>query len=196
MAMTCNRCIQFSQWKLMKRRVYIYIYNIDLIEYSLTYYVRVSISANRVVAVVVVVASPIRYWYYYYCYYHWTYSLMNWLSLALQSMMTRRPGRAIISTFQHQIDVMRSLLMALGRVCCVWIKLTKEHVHWFRVIIINVFNYLESGSHSSCVSSVDNSVSVDVAEWAWFGVDGRLVLSNLRQVHRRSMNFNNNLKSN
>lgn len=50
--------------------------------------------------------------------------------------------------------------------------------------------HLESGSHSSCVSSVDNSVSVDVAEWAWFGVDGRLVLSNRRHVHRRSTDFN------
>lgn len=52
--------------------------------------------------------------------------------------------------------------------------------------IIKNCNHLESGNHSSCVSNVDSSVSVDVAEWAWFGVDGKLVLSNRRHVHRRS----------
>jgi hypothetical protein len=38
--------------------------------------------------------------------------------------------------------------------------------------------YLDSGSHNSWVliSKVDNSVSVEPAEWAWFGVDGKLVL--------------------
>lgn len=49
--------------------------------------------------------------------------------------------------------------------------------------------YLESGNQSSCVSSVDSSVSVDVPEWAWFGVDGRLVFNNRRHVQRRSVFF-------
>lgn len=45
-------------------------------------------------------------------------------------------------------------------------------------------SYLDSGSHNSCVliSSVDNSVSVEPAEWAWFGVDGKLLLMNRFQV--------------
>lgn len=46
--------------------------------------------------------------------------------------------------------------------------------------------YLESGSQSSWVSRVDSSVSVDVAEWAWLGVDGRLVFNRRRHVHLRS----------
>lgn len=56
--------------------------------------------------------------------------------------------------------------------------------------------YLESGSHSSWVSRVDSSVSVDVAEWAWLGVDGRLVFNRRRHVHLRSdRNEDNNSKN-
>lgn len=47
--------------------------------------------------------------------------------------------------------------------------------------------YLDSGSHKSCVSKVDRSVSVEVAECAWWvGVEGRLLFKNFFQVERRS----------
>ncbi len=44
--------------------------------------------------------------------------------------------------------------------------------------------YLDSGNHNSWVliSKVDKSVSVEAAEWAWFGVDGRLFFINRLHV--------------
>lgn len=51
----------------------------------------------------------------------------------------------------------------------------------------SITSYLDSGSHSSWVSNVDRSVSVEVAEWAWWvGVVGRLVFRNFFQVERLS----------
>lgn len=49
--------------------------------------------------------------------------------------------------------------------------------------------YLDSGNHNSWVliSSVDNSVSVEAAECAWFGVDGKLFLINRFHVLLRSI---------
>lgn len=48
--------------------------------------------------------------------------------------------------------------------------------------------------HNSCVSIVVNSVSVEAAEWACWGVVGLplVAFSNLRHVQRRSVNFQNN----
>lgn len=64
-----------------------------------------------------------------------------------------------------------------------------NEVAWFIALIETIFKaYLDSGNHSSCVliSRVDSSVSVEPAECAWLGVDGRLVLMNRFHVFLRS----------
>lgn len=111
-------------------------------------------------------------------------------------VMKRHLSRAKVSAFRPRTDAKQSLSMASAREYCVE---GTEHEQdrnrcqfsskcattWtYSVVSLNI--YLESGSQSSCVSSVDNSVSVELAECAWLGVGGKVVLSNRRHVQRRS----------
>lgn len=117
-------------------------------------------------------------------------------------VMKQHLNRVKVLAFRHQIDVKQSLLMALVLVCCARYIKIKSHIinlsSKFRIsshksILLCV--YLESGSQSSCVSSVDSSVSVEVPECAWLGVGGKVVLSNRRHVHRRSKKMKSDIFS-
>lgn len=83
-------------------------------------------------------------------------------------------------------------LCALTCVCgCVsgWERLQMLRVRVRKLVctLLAAHIYLDSGSQSSCASKLDSSVSVEVAEWAWLGVDGKLFFRILRHVQRRSI---------